>query len=60
MTFYRHTINLMMLTPFTNSMDTSLRSLLDKHAPVKSRLVILRANSPLFNQSLLELKREKR
>jgi len=44
----------------TEHFNSVLRELLDKHAPVKTRSVRLRPNSPWFTYSLRELKREKR
>jgi len=43
-----------------DELETFLRSLLDKHAPIVSRSMTLRPNAPWFNSSLHESKRKKR
>ncbi len=44
----------------SKSYDTTLRSILDKHAPLKSKVMTVRPMVPWFNDSLKKLKAKRR
>ena len=48
------------LTSFVNEYNTSLSQLLNKHAPVHERTIMVRPHSPWFSDELRRLKVEKR
>ena len=49
-----------MLYSLTRQYNEDLANLLDKHAPVITRLITLRPNTPWYDDSLREMKRDKR
>ena len=48
------------LTELANLYDSNLKEILDKHAPIISKVLRIKTVSPWFNNEVRKLKREKR